>query len=273
MNLLESLLYGLVSGFTEILPVSAAAHGELFKRLFGIEGELYLPCLLARLAILGAVIFQCKTQIAEIYNVQTPSGKRKNRGATVRTADMRLVRTAAVPMLLGFFLWRYAEPVRNNLLLLVPALIVNGLILYIPSRMLSGNKNAKAMSGWDGLLMGLCGVMGIVPGISRIGAIVSAACARGADKKNAINWALLLCIPALAVLLCLDIYGFMTVGGVGFSSVGVFCGLFTLIGAAAGSFLGIYLMRFLAVKVGYSAFSYYSWGAALFIFVMYLVVV
>ena len=124
------------------------------------------------------------------------------------------------------------------------------------------------MSGWDSLLIGLCGVLGIIPGISRIGAMISAACERGADKKNAVNWALLLSIPALAVLLCLDIYGLVTVGGVAFSSVGLFCGLFTLTGAAAGSLLGIYLMRFLAVKVGYSAFSYYSWGAALFIFVM-----
>ena len=37
---LESLLYGLLSGFTEFVPVSAQAHGAILRRLFGC-GEIH----------------------------------------------------------------------------------------------------------------------------------------------------------------------------------------------------------------------------------------
>ena len=53
----------------------------------------------------------------------------------------------------------------------------------------------------------------------------------------------------------------------------VFKCILSVLGAGCGSYFGIMLMRFLAVKVGFTGFAYYSWGAALFSFVMYLVVV
>jgi hypothetical protein len=42
--------------------------------------------------------------------------------------------------------------------------------------------------------------------------------------------------------------------------------------AFVGSYLGITFIRFLAVKVGFSGFAYYSWGAALFAFILYLTI-
>ena len=41
----ESLLYGMVSGLTDILPVSAQAHRQLLLKLFGASSDLSLMIL------------------------------------------------------------------------------------------------------------------------------------------------------------------------------------------------------------------------------------
>ena len=128
------------------------------------------------------------------------------------------------------------------------------------------------MSRWDALLIGLGSALAILPGISRVGAAVTVATSRGADRQRALDWALLLSIPAVAVLLLLD---FIAAIGNGFGIAGITDLLKYLIaaaGAGCGTYLGIMLMRFLSVKSGVSGFAYYSWGVALFSGILYLVV-
>ena len=37
-----------------------------------------------------------------------------------------------------------------------------------------------------------------------------------------------------------------------------------------GAYLAILTLRFLSVNLGFSGFAYYSWGAALLIFILYM---
>lgn len=265
MKLLECFFYGLISGLTEIVPVSAVAHRVLLGRLMGIDEAPAAACFLLRLVVMIMLLFCCRHELAQVMAVS-------RRGRQLRrSADFLLLRTAAVPLLLGFFLLPRVSGIAGNLPLLSLMLLVNGLILYIPGRMLQGNKRARAMSPWDGMLMGVLGIAGVVPGISRVGTLTSVAIGRGADKQQALKWALLLSIPALAVLMVMDLVSlFGGAPGAAFGFVGT---LLAAMGAAAGSFAGIRLLRYLAVKTGFSGLAFYSWGAALFSFVMYLTVV
>ena len=265
MGLLESFVYGLLSGFAEILPVSAAAHQELMVRLFGMDGKPLAVNFLVHLAILVVLIGCCLPDIKRLRSYSV-NGKRPR-----PSADSRLTRTAAVPLLLGFFLVPYIRVLEGSLPLLTLLLIANGLILYIPGRMLHGNKDARAMSALDSLLIGIVGVLGIVPGISRTGCLLSVSAARGADRQPALKWALLLSVPALLVLTVMDLVKLSSAGAV--VAAGFLGSVIAIAGAAIGCYFGIKLLRYLSVKVGYSGFAYYSWGAALFLFVMYLTVV
>ena len=265
MNLLESFLYGLISGFAEILPVSAEAHQLLLDRLLGLEAGHHFLNIFMRISVLAALIFSCRKEIMSLRSFAA-------RGRQPRpTAESRLVRTAVIPLLLGFFLVPYVRFLGQKLPLLALMLLANGLILYIPCRMLQGNKDARSMSGWDGLLIGFFGVAGVVPGLSRLGALVSVATARGADRQKALIWGLLICVPALLVVLFLDVVAAFRYGG-GISA-GFLGTLLAMLGAGAGCYFGVKLLRYLAVKAGFASFAFYCWGAALFTFVMYLTVV
>jgi undecaprenyl pyrophosphate phosphatase UppP len=123
----------------------------------------------------------------------------------------------------------------------------------------------------DSMLVGLGGGLGVIPGFSRIGYTTSVAMMRGAEKRYAMDTALLLSIPALAVLLIIDFFAiFTTTAGL------TFIAILSCITAGITSFfsacLGIYIMRFLAVRAGFSGFAYYSWGLSLFSFILYLII-
>ncbi len=269
MNWLESILYGLISGFCEFLPVSASAHQILLAQLFGAGENLHLQNFLIHLATL-LVLLYCYRQT---FSGSIPIVSGRSRNTRGRSAEARLLRTAAFPLILAFLLYGKALSVVDNRLFLVLFFLLNGFILFLPSRLLTGNKDARAMSGWDGLIMGIAGALGILPGISRIGAFLSAASARGADKVSAVNWAIMLSVPAIIALLALDAFGMVSAGTGVEGIIGVFNSILSMAAAGVGTYFGIMLIRFLAVKAGFSGFAYYSWGAALFTFILYLVVV
>jgi undecaprenyl pyrophosphate phosphatase UppP len=123
----------------------------------------------------------------------------------------------------------------------------------------------------DGILIGLAGALAAIPGFSRVGAVVSVATARGVDRGYALDTALLLSIPVLLGLLIFDAYAViaakLAIGVVAFL-------IYLLLGAVSfgAAWAGITFMRYLSVKAGFTGFSYYSWGLALFSFILYLMV-
>jgi hypothetical protein len=42
--------------------------------------------------------------------------------------------------------------------------------------------------------------------------------------------------------------------------------------AFGGGYFGVVILRYLTVQIGYIGFAYYSWGAAMFSFILYLIV-
>lgn len=268
MDWLESLFYGLISGFAEILPISSAAHQLLMRKLFGVSGNAYLHDLLTHLVVFGVLLYSCSKLMQELNNRPVA---RSSRRSLRRPPEIRLVRMAVLPVLIALVFRFKVNAFVTDLLFPTLFLVLNGMILYVPNRMVNGNKDARGMSAFDGLLIGLCSALSVFPGISRIGGAVSAAVARGADKQHALNWALLLSVPVLIVLSGFDVFGLISSGFT--LTSGILGYILTAVGAVCGSYFGIMLMRFLAVKTGFHGFAYYSWGLALFTFILYLTVV
>ena len=94
---------------------------------------------------------------------------------------------------------------------------------------------------------------------------------READKQNGVTWALLLSVPAVAMLILLDFIAMFTVG-IGTITLAVLGGyLLSMIFAFAGAFIGVSSIKVLITHSDYSGFAYYDVGLALFSFVLYLI--
>ena len=274
-NWMQSLVYGLISGVCEFLPVSADAHRALFSYLTGSGQEELAFRLICHVCILLALFLSCRPQLERLRRerkVAKVPAKKRRRQPDVRTVlDIRVLKTALLPLLLGLVFYLPARSFGNDLWQLALILAINGVILFLPQVFSRGNKDSRSMSAVDSLLMGLGYGVGVIPGISGIGTAVSLGKIRGLDRQYAVDMCLLLSIPALLALIGFDVYSIAAFGAaVSFGQIIPY--ILAGIAAFLGAYLCVILMRFLAVKIGFSGFSYYCWGAALFVFVLYLTI-
>ena len=274
LNWLESILFGFVSGLSDILPVSAQAHKLILLKLFGIKSEPGLLRLLIHVSILGALYYNCMPHIVKILRAKNlariPKRKRRRPLDYKSLMDFRLWQTMIIPVILAFFLYEKASSLYGSLTLMAIFLFLNGVILYIPPFMPGSNKDSRNLSRVEGLLMGLGGAAGILPGISGVGTAVSVASICGVDRSYGLSMVLLM---NLAATVCLIVYDIILIVTVGMESLSFLILLSYIISAAAaflGTTLAIRVLRSLAAEKGYSIFAYYCWGVALFTFILNL---
>ena len=191
MNWLQSIIFGIISGISEFLPISAQAHRRIFLWLFGVDGIDPLRDLVVHLALITALILASSSLSGTFLRIAAA-----NNQPSRRNRDLRLIRAATLPMLLTYLVFSYIT--RNiSIPLMSMFLLINGIILYLPDRMLHGNKDARYMTQSQCLLLGLSGAAAALTGISGFALILFVAAAQGAHRNHAVNWGLHLCLPML----------------------------------------------------------------------------
>ena len=274
LNWFENILYGLFSGLTDILPVSAQAHKLILLKLFGAGNEPELMRLLIHIAILAALYFSCTPMIVKITRARRlariPKKRRKRPLDTKSLMDFSLLRTIIFPIILSFFFYEKASSLESNMILVACLVFVNGLILYIPQYLPGSNKDSRMLSRVEGLLIGLGGAASVLPGISAMGAALSVGSVCGIDKKYGLSMALLMNMAILFGRILFDLMAIVS-GGIDLFSVSILLSyLLSAIAAFCGAMCGIRIMQQLAADIGFTVFAYYCWGVALFTFVLNL---
>ena len=275
LNWLECLFLGLISGFADMLPVSAQAHKAVFLKIFGAIGEPLLLRLAIHLAIFGALYFGCYTHIRRFVRqlrlARIPKKKRKRPLDSKTIAEFKVLRVMVIPIILSFFLYSKTEGWGNRLNLTAIFLLLNGAVLYLPRLMPTGNKDALSLSALDGLLMGLGGGLAVLPGVSSVGAMLSVASVCGSERQTALSLSYLAHLVLTLGLIVMDVLAIVN-GSVVFSMSVLLCCLAAAAAAAVGTYFGMRLMRLLANHTGFGMFFLYSFGAGIFSFIIYLMV-
>lgn len=274
MNWIEGFVYGIISGFTELLPVSSQAHQRILIQLFGVDGSVALSNLIVHICMLVAMLFGSRRILQRLGKEQklTQRGRRRMNSADVRSRyDLRLVRGAIFPLMLLMLGLIFTRTWVNNIFLVSVFSVVNGIIIFISERFPHGNKDARHVSVLDAVIFGIFGALSVLPGISRVGASQSYATMRGVDRQQSFQWALVLSIPAIVVLCVFDIVAISGSNGMS-HSFSVIAGCVT---AGIGAFIGMYMSIVILSKavrhMHTSVFAYYSWGVGLFSLVLYLI--
>lgn len=274
LNILQSVFLGFVSGISEVLPISAQAHRITILKLLGVSGEPAFLSLFIHLATVFTLHFICRKHIVRIMRAQrlvrVPKRKRKRPLDVDALMDFNLLKMTLIPIVLGFCFYFKIQPLSGKLLYLAGFLILNGLILYIPQFLPGANKDSGALSRVDSLLFGLGSALGILPGVSGVGSAVSVGSVRGMDLDHALNLALIMNIPVNLGFALYDLMDLFSGGMAGFTFSMLVGSILAAAAAAGGILLALSLLKKILKLAGYSIFSFYSWGAALIIFVFYL---
>ena len=274
-NILYYIFYGFMAGLGELLPVSSAAHGyliELMSRFNTFEPALLLS---VHTACFAAICIRSHRRIGHIHRelkiASLPLKKRKRQPDMTAVLDAKVLFTAMIPLLIGVCLSNLAFQKLANLPAISLLLLLSGVMLYIPQYLPGANKDSRALSRKDAVVLGFAGAVGVIPGVSRIGTMISAGLMKGCDRSYILDMAMLASIPVLLGLMIVDIVMIAMVGTALGTMMIVYCVL-AAVAAFGGAWLAMVIMRFLSEKSNFYGFAYYNWGLALFSFLVYLMI-
>ncbi len=278
MNLLQSILLGVLQGVTEFLPVSSSGHLAILQHLFNINTEtgvlfntlLHLGTLIAVCIVywenfskLVAALFQ---MIADIFlNLRiliTNRGKTKKEpylpliDSAYKKLVLLIIVTSIPTAIIGLVIDSFIGNAMSSLFVPGVCLVITAIILLISDGAPPGKKKVKRTGYGDAAIIGVAQGLSVMPGISRSGATITACLLLGFERSFAVKYSFLASIPAIlgANLLQLRHMDMSLVTG---SFIGC-----SLVGMIVAGIVGYFCLRLLITIVRTRRFNYFAYYCA-----------
>lgn len=184
----DAILWGLVQGLSEFLPISSSGHLVLVPALLGRQGPSLATSAVLHLGTLLAILLYFRSEVGQIFRL-TEEGRTLLRWLVIGTIP------AAV---LGLLFVGPLEEFNENPGAVAVALFGTGVALVATSRLPHGPKVVEDSTNRDALLLGIGQAIALIPGVSRSGTTIGAGLVRRFDRAEAARYAFLLGIPAIA---------------------------------------------------------------------------
>lgn len=254
----EAIVYGIVQGLTEFLPISSSGHLLLVPAFFGWEDPGALFTAIIQLGTMLAVVLYFWRDLIAVITTWVRSWYTPSLRSELNARMGWYLVIGTIPIVIfGFIFRNQIETAARSLYIVGTMLIVFGLILGAIDWASRKERVVESVKRSDAIAVGLAQALALIPGVSRSGATISAGLLMGLTREAAARFSFLLSIPAIVLS---GLYGLY--GELGSSSGGV--GLMPLIIATVVSFI-----------VGYAAIAFLlRWLArhSLYVFVVYRVI-
>jgi undecaprenyl-diphosphatase len=191
---LSAIIWGLVQGLTEFLPVSSSGHLVIIPAFLNELGVDVQPPTLAvsavlHLGTLAAVLVYYRSDVLKVLRFRSDPEGRK---------IALLVGIGTIPALLGLPLADTLERFQETVTNVGWALMFTGVVLFVGQRLATGERTFLDGRVPDAIVVGVAQAVALIPGVSRSGMTISAANGRRFDPIEAARFSFLLGIPAIA---------------------------------------------------------------------------
>ena len=276
LSWLQSLIMGLFSGLTDVLPVSSQAHQTLLLKFFGVARLDAMTSLVIRGASLVTLLVLCRGQIGRIRRqlkvVRLPRRRRNRPVDLAALMDARILKTALLPIVIALLFRGLTVSLGASLPWIVLASLLNAVILYLPGLFPTADKDSRLVSPVESMQMGLGAGAVVLPGISSVGACYSMGILHGIDRGYMIHLALMMHMMVSAGLAVYDVLELIASGVAIAGGRAAVCYVLAAVSSAVGTVFGYRILNAAAARKGLTGFSFYSFGVALFTFILYLMV-
>ncbi len=207
MNLIQSVLMGIVQGLSEFLPISSSAHlvftsnfYKVFKDIPIAEQsteEVFLDIML-HLGTLVAVLIFFRKDVWEICKALFLALKNKDFSNHQAKLGLYIIAGTIVTIILALPFNEMANHLVFHPALVGGLLIITGGVLFF-SEYLSKKRGitGKSVSLKQALLIGLAQGIAVLPGFSRSGWTMATGLFMGLDRETSARYSFLLSIPII----------------------------------------------------------------------------
>ncbi len=185
----EAVLWGLVQGLTEFLPISSSGHLVLVPAFAGVEQPDLATSAVLHLGTLAAVVAFYRADLVALTRFrQDPDARR----------ILMLLAVGTVPAVIGVFVEGAIGSLQENTTAVAVALLFTGVVLYVSGLVMGGRLQLERLPVPDAVIVGIAQAIALIPGISRSGMTITAGLQRTLEPAQAARFSFLLAIPAIA---------------------------------------------------------------------------
>jgi undecaprenyl-diphosphatase len=244
---LAAIVWGLVQGLTEFLPISSSGHLVIVPAFLESLGmDVATPSLavsaVLHLGTLVAVLIYFRQDVMSVLRMRRDPAGRK---------IALLVGIGTIPAVAGLFLEDQIESLQENVTFVGYALIGTGIILVIGQLLAGGARRLLDGRIPDAIVVGLAQAFALIPGISRSGVTITAGNGRRFQPAEAARFSFLLGIPAIAGAGLISIPDVMAAGGLDLEM------LVGLLVAGVSGYLAIAILLAALRNIGLFPFAIY----------------
>ncbi|MCW3489423.1 undecaprenyl-diphosphate phosphatase [Dethiobacter alkaliphilus] len=199
MHLFEAIIFGVVQGITEFLPISSTAHIIIAELLLGynfpgLAFEIYL-----HIASVFAVMLYFRKELAAVVIGFFSYFREKNTENRIQFMfGLYIIVATAITGGLGLLLKGAVADTMKTPAFIAGALVVTGSALIAIERFTKyGDRREEHMTFMDSVIVGLGQTVAVLPGISRSGSTLVTALWSGLDRDTAVRYSFLLSIPVI----------------------------------------------------------------------------
>ena len=199
IELLKAVLFGIVEGVTEWLPISSTGHLILLDEFVKLKvtPEFYeMFQVVIQLGAIGAVLVL-------FFHKLNPFSPKKDRAQKKRTWDLWFKVVAAVlpSAVIGLLLDDWMDAHLYNFVVVAIALIVYGVAFIFVERKNKGKapaiKNTTEIDYRTAILIGCFQCLSLIPGTSRSGSTILGGILLGVSRATASEFSFFLAIPTM----------------------------------------------------------------------------
>lgn len=276
MDILQSILLGILQGATEFFPVSSTGHLILAEKIIPTSGVPALFNLMLHAGTLAAVLLAMQKDISrlllEMFHMigdlfrnlsaylKSSASHKEPDYVRIVTSNYRkmflLILTASLSSAAVALPLRYLGLTgSDNLIFSGTGFLLTGVLLLVTDRIEPGTKVPRDITYVQAAVIGLIQGASVLNGISRTGIMIVAGILLGFGRKFAIRFSFLLSVPIVFGALILDAGTFLHTDMSADVLVNYAAGLLAaLIAGLITIGAAMNIMR----KSGFKAFSYYS---------------
>lgn len=198
-TLLKYILISLIQGFTEPLPISSSAHMIIVSKVLKIKSnDLTLEIFLNFASMLAIFLFMFT--------------KRMNLKLTIKNYSLIIkIIIASIPtIIIGLIFKNYIAKISVNLFFIGITLIVTSIMLYISFK-LYDKCNITSINNITSLKLGFAQSIALVPGISRMGTILTGGILSKINIRTILDFSFLMYLVVSVGSFVLSVPSFITI--------------------------------------------------------------
>jgi len=243
MGILTAIFLGIVQGLTEFLPVSSSGHLVLFETLFGFDAEtseMLLFDLATHVGTVVAVLIVFRKSLVRVWHRPAlEAGEVDTAGTPAPSLSLvsLVLMIVAANVCTGVVVLPFKKlftDARGSLLVVALMWLVTGTLLWLTDRRKNNPIDLVGFGLKGAIIVGLAQGLAVLPGISRSGTTIGVAVLLGLQRQRAVEFSMLIGIPAILAATALEVFGHWRETGFENLAVGVM-----LAGAVSATVVGV----------------------------------